>query len=195
MLIREYVASDEKEWVRCRTLAFLDTAYFDDVRREKEKYENPAIELVAVIENQVVGLIDIEYELEENTVCPKGKGLGGMIWNVAVHPDLQRHGIGTQLLYEAERIALEKGLNRLEVWTRDDDWVNKWYEKNKFTKVDSYFHVFIEGSKAVKHVIHSESPEIKPVQIFAHYTGKDLSYIKNRFKRVHECNCYQKNLV
>ena len=62
--IRAYRKEDETGWVRCRVLSFLDTAYYDNVLREKEKYENPTIELVAVYENQIVGLIDIEYELE-----------------------------------------------------------------------------------------------------------------------------------
>ena len=121
MEIQVYNLEDEIGWVRCRVLSFLDTAYYDNVLKEKEKYENPAIELVAIEDNQVVGLIDIEYEVEERTVCSRGVGLGGMIWHVAVHPDYRRRGIGSQLLYEAEKIAKEKGLNRLEAWTRDDN--------------------------------------------------------------------------
>lgn len=33
----------------------LDTAYYDNVLKEKEKYNNPAIELVAVEDSQIVG--------------------------------------------------------------------------------------------------------------------------------------------
>ncbi|WP_250130156.1 hypothetical protein [Jeotgalicoccus sp. WY2] len=35
MEIRNYEEKDEKGWVRCRVLSFLDTAYYDDVHREK----------------------------------------------------------------------------------------------------------------------------------------------------------------
>lgn len=62
MFIREYNDSDEVGWVRCRTLSFLNTAYFDNVLNKKENYENPAIELVAELNGQIIGLIDIEYE-------------------------------------------------------------------------------------------------------------------------------------
>lgn len=48
MIIREYGPEDELGWVRCRVLSFLNTAYFDNVLKEKEKYINPAIELVAI---------------------------------------------------------------------------------------------------------------------------------------------------
>lgn len=109
--IRAYKKEDEIGWVRCRALSFLDTAYYDNVLRGKEKYENPAIELVAIHEEQVVGLIDIEYEIKERTVCSRGIGLGGMIWHIAVHPDFRRKRIGNQLLYEAENIAKMFHLN------------------------------------------------------------------------------------
>ncbi|KQL52399.1 GNAT family acetyltransferase [Heyndrickxia shackletonii] len=194
MKIRPYQIEDEQGWVRCRVLSFLDTAYFDNVLKEKEIYENPAMELVAEEEGQIVGLIDIEYEIKERTVCSRGTGLGGMIWHIAVHPDFRREGIGTKLLNEAERIAKNKGLNRLEAWTRDDEWVNKWYVKNGFTKVESYLHVYIDGGNDLKETIKSEMPNLFPVQAFAHYVGEDVELVKKKFNRVHECVCYEKML-
>lgn len=191
MEIRAYQSNDEIAWVRCRVLSFLDTAYFDNVLTEKEKYENPVIELVAIEDNHVVGLIDIEYELEERTVCSRGIGMGGMIWHIAVHPDYQRRGIASQLLYEAEKIAKAKDLNRLEAWTRDDEWVNQWYQKNSFTNVESYLHVYVEGNEQ-KSVMLSEIPRLYPVHTFAHYVGEDKDSIRKRFKRVHECICFEK---
>lgn len=112
--IRQYQPKDETGWLRCRVLSFLDTAYYDNVLKEKETYNHPSIEWVAEENRQIVGLTDIEYEVEEGTVCSRGIGLGGMIWHVAVHPDVQRKGVGKQLLHEAENIAREIGLNRLE---------------------------------------------------------------------------------
>lgn len=194
MQIRHYNSKDEAGWLRCRVLSFLDTAYFDNVLKEKETYENPAIELVAVEGSQIVGLLDIEYEIEERTVCSRGNGLGGMIWHVAVHPDFRRRGIGGLLLDEAEKIAQKNDLNRLEAWTRDDDWVTEWYRKNRFEKVDSYLHVFMDGGQEVKGALTSEISGLKPVQAFAHYTGDEKVEIKSRFKRVHECVCFEKKL-
>jgi GNAT superfamily N-acetyltransferase len=195
MEIRKYEPTDEQGWVRCRVLSFLDTAYFDNVLREKEQYENPTIELVAVEDDQIVGLLDIEYEIEEGTVCSRGAGLGGMIWHIAVHPDYQRKGIASQLLKTAEKIALEKKLNRLEAWTRDDNWVHSWYEKNGFQLVDSYLHVYMEGNKELTGHIKSEVDKLYPVQTFAHYVGPNKEEIKKKFSRVHECVCYEKSLI
>lgn len=191
MEIRSYHKTDEKNWVRCRTLAFLDTAYFDNVLREKEQYENSSIELVAIQNGIVAGLLDIEYETEPGSVCTGKSGLGGMIWHMAVHPDFQRHGIGEKLLAEAEIKARGKGLAYLEAWTRDDEWVNNWYEKHRFQQTSDYLHVYLQGRDHVQ--INAEKTFI-PVQTFAHYTGDDKEWVKEHFDRVHECRCYQKTL-
>ncbi|MGD6969252.1 GNAT family N-acetyltransferase [Rossellomorea vietnamensis] len=194
MEIRRYNQKDEKGWVRCRTLSFLETAYFDNVLREKETYENPSIELVAVIDDRVVGLIDIEYELESGTICSRGKGIGGMIWHIAVHPDYQRRRIGIKLLNEAEKKAKELGLDYFEAWTRDDEWVNKWYESNNFKVVQSYLHVFVEGSEKLTGVLKAQIGGLHPVQAFAHYVGDEKEKVKRTFERVHECFGYDKQL-
>lgn len=194
MIIRTYQPEDEKGWVRCRVLSFLDTAYFDNVLRKKERYENPAIELVAEVDGMIAGLLDLEYEEEERTVCSRGTGLGGMIWHIAVHPDFRRRGIGAALLEEAERLAREQGLNRMEAWTRDDNWVRAWYESNGFVQKESYLHVYMEGDSELKGAVSAGLKNLHPVQVFAHYTGEETAVIKKRFKRVHECVCFEKGL-
>lgn len=190
--IRKYQTNDEQGWVRCRTLSFLDTAYFDNVLREKETYENEAIELVAIIDQQVVGLIDVECEQEKNTVCTGEKGLGGMIWHVAVHPDFQRQGIGEWLLAKVEIIAKEKELDYLEAWTRDDQWVRNWYEKYGFIMGSSYLHVRMEGKELEQ--FEGNSPGMRLVEAWAHYTGEETEAVMLAFSRVHECCSYHKDL-
>ncbi|ALC85471.1 GNAT family acetyltransferase [Bacillus sp. FJAT-22090] len=193
MFIREYNDSDETGWVRCRTLSFLNTAYFDNVLNKKEIYENPAIELVAELNGQIVGLIDVEYEKEEKTVCSRGEGLGGMIWHIAVHPDYYRQGIGEQLLQEAEKRAIDLSLNRFEAWTRDDFWVQNWYEKMLFNKVDSYYHIYFEGNE-MKNRIQNTIPKLYLVNTFAHYVGEEIEQFKTTNQRIYECVCYEKYL-
>src|SRR5690625_2498244 len=95
----------------------------------------------------------------------------------------------------AEIIAEEIGMDYLEVLTRDDEWVNQWYVKNGFEKVYSYLHVYLEGNKEVKEEIRTkEMPGFQVIQAFAHYSGPQQEYVKSKFNRVHECNCYMKNL-
>ncbi|MDG5788406.1 GNAT family N-acetyltransferase [Evansella sp. AB-P1] len=191
MNIRGYNQQDEKGWVRCRLLSFLDTAYFDNVLREKETYENPSIELVAVEGKEIIGLLDIEYEQDPKTVCSHNTIPSGMIWHIAVHPDHQRKGVATALLSEAKQILKKHGIKRMEAWTRDDDWVNKWYEAHHFKKKDSYYHVFMEGVDETKIALKSEIEGLHPVLGFAHYVGSNIEEVKGNFKRVHECRMYE----
>jgi ribosomal protein S18 acetylase RimI-like enzyme len=193
MELRAYRSADEEGWVRCRALSFLGSAYFDDVRREKERYERPSIELVAEEDGEVVGLIDVECERAPGTVCSDRPGLGGMIWHLAVHPDHQRRGIATALLGDAERLAAERGLVRLEAWTRDDEHVQAWYESHGFARIESYLHVYVELSEGLRDLFPI-SEGLRPVKLFAHYTGERRDEVKRRFARVHDCVLYEHEL-
>ncbi|MGI6081466.1 MAG: GNAT family N-acetyltransferase [Limnochordia bacterium] len=119
--VRPYTPADEEGWVGCPALAFLKTPCFDYVLREKEHGASPAIELVAVSDGQLVGLLDIESETEPGSVCsphPTCSGPAG-----AVHPDRRGRGIGGFLLQRGVLEACRRGSNRLEAWIRDDPYV------------------------------------------------------------------------
>jgi ribosomal protein S18 acetylase RimI-like enzyme len=160
------------------------------VEREKERYERPAIELVAEDDGELVGLIDVEYEESPGTVCSERPGLGGMMWHLAVHPDRQRMGVATALLREAERLARERGLVRFEAWTRDDAHVQAWYESRGFAQVDSYLHVYVELADGLRDLLPI-AEGLRPVKLFAHYVGDDRDEIRRRFARVHDCVLYE----
>ena len=195
--IRSYKLSDNHSWLRCRLLAFFNTAYFDDVLRKKPTYSNPSIELVAVAENQVVGLIDIECETTPGSVCSSTADatptLAGMIWHIAVHPDYRRQGIGEALLHEAKQAAVTQNLTRLEAWTRDDAFVNTWYQRQGFIQKDAYHHVYLSNEE-IQGVLNTNMQGLRPAHVFAHYSGKDVSLLK-QFDRVHECMRYDLSLT
>ena len=186
IVIRPYAEGDEQGWLRCRVLSFLDTAFFDSVEREKERYDKPAIELVAEDGREIIGLLDVECDSDGLTDRP---GRGGMIWHLAVHPDRQRQGVASSLLEAAERQAREGGLVRLEAWTRDDAHVQRWYEHHGFTQIDSYLHVYLERDD-----LRPFDGELRLVKAFAHYTGDEPEKIRRRYLRVHSDVLYEKRL-
>lgn len=192
-VVRSYRESDEQGWVRCRALSFLGSAYFDDVRQEKERYGGPSIELVAESGGDIVGLIDVELERVPGTVCSEREGLGGMIWHVATHPDHQRSTVATALLDEAERLARGEGIVRFEAWTRDDAHVHAWYESHGFELVDSYLHVYVELDEGLRELFPI-TDGLRPVKLFAHYVGDQRDAVKRRFARVHDCVLFERRL-
>lgn len=192
--IRPYQVTDEVQWLRCRVLAFLDTAYFDNVLQAKESYPRPSIELVAEVNEQIIGLIDVECETEPGSVCsppahPMPSGNAGMIWNLAVHPDYRRIGVGKALLQQAIAIAQQSQIYRFEAWTRDDSVALQWYEARGFQKIDTYFHVYLHNAEVNQH-IRSNLPDLKPISVFAHYSGKATEGLTSKFQRIHACNRY-----
>lgn len=194
--IRPYEETDEPGWLRCSVLSFLATAYFDSVFQHKPRYEHPAIELVAESGDTIVGVIDVECETAPGSVCTvcrdeQGPLRAGMIWHLAVHPDFQRRGIGRRLLREAQRLAAERGITCFEAWTRDDPGTLRWYESHGFRWVKRYLHVYMGGSDEVEGALQSSIPGLKPVTVFAHYTGDEVDSIRARFDRVHDCNCFR----
>lgn len=192
-VIRPYVDADERGWLECRVLAFLDTAYFDAVEREKERYDHPSVELVTEVDGRIVGLIDVECEEKPGTVCEDRPGLGGMIWHLAVLREFRRRGIATRLLAAVEDAVRPRGIERLEAWTRDDPWVQRWYESHGFVQIFSYLHVYLHGQGEIDGVLRSELlPELKPVKVFAHYTGDGRDEVRSRFERVHDCVLYER---
>ena len=188
MEIRDYQSDDQISWLRCRVLAFLDTAYYDIVIKEKDVYQYPSIELVAIEDGIVVGLIDVEYEEEPNKICTAHETRGAMIWHLAVHPDYSHQGIGVALLKEVEHRLKEKEITYLEAWTRDDEWIHRWYLKQNFMKLSTYLHVYIDGTNG----IGSQVKDLVPIQSFCQYIGSEPAMIKKRYKRVHECTGFVK---
>ena len=182
--IRNYVDADEQGWVRCRVLGFLDSAFFDDVRREKEQYDGPAVELVAVADDTVVGLLDLELEPAPGILWDTN-ARGGVIWHVAVHPDYRRRGIATALVERALELAGDAGLEIVQAWTRDDPWVQAWYESCGFRKRYSYLHVYLQPDE-VRGEVTMRTEGLKPVLTFAHYTEPSgMDEMRRRFKRTH----------
>jgi len=169
--------------LRCRVLAFLETAYYDDVLQKKERYESESIELVALNEDVVVGLLDIEKQkLSGETI--------GMIWHVATHPDFQRCGIGKMLLAEAKRRATDLGISRLEAWTRDTGFVNDWYRNQDFKLVETYYHIFPNSDEVRRtKILESSHENCYPICGYIHYLGNDLDYL-SQFNRFHQCRRY-----
>jgi ribosomal protein S18 acetylase RimI-like enzyme len=190
--IRRYEHADEQGWLRCRVLGFLDTAFYDDVRREKEHYDRPAVELVAEADGEIVGLLDLELEPAPGVLWDTDRR-GGVIWHVAVHPDYRRRGIATALVEHGLALAREAGLEVVQAWTRDDPWVQRWYIRCGFRERYSYLHVYVQPHE-VRDEVTLRTEGLKPVLAFAHYTGEARDEIRRRFERVHDDVLFEREL-
>ena len=182
--IIHYKPKFEQGWLRCRVLSFLNTQYYNDVRQVKEEYNNDSIELIAVESDKDIGLIDVEIEKTPGSICNQKGIITGMLWHIAIHPDYQRMGIGEALLNKVRLKLLERGIKRLEAWTKEDEATRNWYYKNDFKKFQSYYHVTMKGSFVnLKERIEGE----KGMSAFSHFTGDNPSIIEDHAEKIEEC--------
>lgn len=176
--IREYAPTDEQDWLRCRVLGFLNTAYFDDVLTEKPTYGGLAIQLVADSAGTVVALIDVAVEGEDAT-----------IETVAVHPDVARGGVGSLLLAETLR-RLPSSVKTLDAWTRDDEAANNWYVAKGFRENFRYLHAYASGVQEPGSAIVQARPGLTPVAGCFHADASAEEEMRRTFSRVHICRRY-----
>jgi ribosomal protein S18 acetylase RimI-like enzyme len=152
MIIRDYKVQDETGWVRCRAISFLDCSYFDDVKREKEVYENPSVCLVAEENATIIGFIDVEYEKSIGEVCYLKGDIGATIWNLGVLPEYRKEGVAWKLFEKAKERLLQQGIKRIEVWTQDDEESNNWYLKQGFIQKEAYLNAYMRGTKKEEYI-------------------------------------------
>ena len=185
--IRAYAPADENSWLRCRVLSFLDTAYYDDVRRTKPAIPSSGLELVAVDETEAtVGIADTLIEGELATID-----------TIAVHPDHQHRGLGRALLQQTCIRAHAMGATMLDAWTRDDLETLRWYRATGFVESDHYLHVYAnyytdpaEPDRAVS----GTRQGLHPMAAFLRARIEDEEHLRREFGRVHVCRRFTMTL-
>ena len=135
MKIQTYDSIYEKSWVYTKALSYLFSPFVDDMSRSKDEFtEEPyqdSIELIAVEDDQVIGLLDIGiYTEEASHAYPYYRGEKiAYFANLAVHPDFQNQGIAGQLFQTAREKLHEKRVEALIIFTRDGEQANHLYQK------------------------------------------------------------------
>lgn len=135
VVVRKYEESDERDWLRCRVISFLDCSYYNDVFTKRELYENDSICLVAEDDGKIIGLLDVEIETKAGDLCVAGKQRGAVIWHLAVLPEYRRNHVADSLWNEAKKQLLQKEVKYCEVWTQEDEAANRWYLVQGFRNI------------------------------------------------------------
>ena len=190
LIIRTYNSSDEENWLKCRLVSFHDSAYYDDVYTKKPTFDNPSLELVAEINGEIIGIIDLEKDNKDGSICYCKTGLGAMVWTIAVLPDYRRLGIASQLILKSVDWAKSKDIDFIEAWTRDDKWVLDWYESVGFSRFHSYWHIYFKGDNA-KALFKSNDKDISPQSVFAHSNKDPKTLDQNKIDRFYKCSGYK----
>jgi GNAT superfamily N-acetyltransferase len=144
VIIRRYSPSDEDNWIKCQLHTYLESFYFDVLDKVKPRYENPAIELVGMENDTIVGILDIEIEQEQGQFCFDETERSGMISIIGVLPTHRRKGIGTKLIEKGiESIQENYDIHRIEIWVREDPGITYWLKKIQFQEIHLFYEVIL----------------------------------------------------
>jgi len=179
--IRDYRPADEQSWLRCRVLAFLNTCYYDAVEPVKPvvKDVDDTIELVAVADDIVVGILDVALRGELAT-----------IETVAVHPDYRRYGIATRLLDVASERLAGTAVTSLDAWTREDADALAWYAEVGMVQTDAHVDVYSGYGQATR-LVAPTGPS-HPVMVFTRAKLEHEAKFRGEFERVYICRRMQR---
>jgi ribosomal protein S18 acetylase RimI-like enzyme len=181
--IRPYQHSDAASWLRCRLLSFFSTNYYDDVAVERPRYVNPAIQRVAVVDEAVVGLMDVAVAASDATIEV-----------LAVHPEHARRGVGTALLHSVlAELRDARAVQTLDAWTREDVPANRWYLRSGFTEAFSYLHVY-KGHEDDATGFQSPAGLSPPLTALIHAPREREAELRRQFRRVYVCRRYVRTL-
>ena len=194
LIIKPYNPTNEKNWLKCRLLSFYDSAYYDDVYTKKPIFNNSSLELVAELNGEIVGILDLEKDNKDGSICYCKSGIGAMVWTIAVLPEYRRFGIARKLVLKAIDWAKNKDIDFIEAWTRDDKWVLDWYEAIGFTRFHSYWHIYFKGDNA-KSLFDSNDKDIYPQSVFAHSNKDPKTLDQNKIDRFYKCSGYKLDIT
>ena len=194
LIIRPYCSSDAESWLKCRLISFHDSAYYDDVYIKKPIFDNSSLELVAEINGKIVGMLDLEKDNKDGSICFCKSGIGAMIWTIAVLPDYRGFGIASRLVSSAMDWAKIEGINFIEAWTRDDKWVLDWYKSLNFNRFHSYWHIYFKCDET-NSLFKSNDTDIAPQTVFAHSNKDPKKLEQNKIDRFYKCSGYKLELT
>ncbi|AUG76046.1 GCN5 family acetyltransferase [Kitasatospora sp. MMS16-BH015] len=185
--IRAYRPADERSWLHCRVLSFLDTAYFDNVLRERPPVVPPGRGLVAVDpDGAVLALLDVSVT-----------GSLATIESVAVRPEHRRRGLATALL-AAWLAEVPAGVDTLDAWTRDDPGTLDWYRAAGFAESEHFLHVYADlrsHPEEPDRAIGARRPGLRPITLFLSAPLAEAARLRGEFGRVHVCRRFSRPLT
>ena len=148
LFIRSYRDEDEENWLKCHALVYLNTNE-RRLLKKKPKYAGKPVELVATVNDGIIGFLDIELEAAPRSLCFKKLDRNGMLWGIGVLREYRRRGVATKLLNEGLKLGRKYGMRRLEAWTIEEE-ARGFYEKHGFKKFYEYYHILLDDREKLR---------------------------------------------
>lgn len=134
--IRKYKKEDELEWLDLHASLMVDSYAWWIVIHKKPTYKNKNIDLVATIDDKIIGLITIEINSDIINIV---KSNYGFVWEFGVHRDYRGYGFGKKLINRAHEIMKKNyGINK-SIWYSQDKKAQNYYKKLGMKEIERHW--------------------------------------------------------
>ncbi|MEW6523030.1 MAG: GNAT family N-acetyltransferase [Bacillota bacterium] len=142
-VLRPYQHSDESAWLNTWGQVAVTSTAWVVLHHQKPRYRLPSLELVAELNGELVGFLDVEVESKPGTLGYAKDSCCGFVWEYGVRPDCQRRGIGRALVEAARAWLDSRGIRRMEFWSQEPR-AQAFYEAMGLTELGRHYQFFMD---------------------------------------------------
>ncbi len=147
-----YEPSRELEWLDIHASVMVDSAAWWIVLHRKPGYPQPIVDLIATVDDKIVGFIVIEISPEIiSEINP-----AGFVWEFGVHRDYRGHDIGKMLINKAHKIMNREHEVNKSIWYSQDARAQSYYRKLRMKEIGRHWQFSLKPGKDLKKVLKED---------------------------------------
>ena len=150
--IRPYRPEDADEWVRVHALIMTISHAWNYCIQERPSYKRESTQLVAVANDSIIGLTDVEYDSTPGELCFNKESRGGYVLEFGRLPEYAGKGIGKRLINATAEDAKKKGIRRLEYWSQDRA-AQRYYRRLGMPEIGRHYRFRFRAPQAVADIL------------------------------------------
>lgn len=143
VVLRTYREEDEDQWLRVWGQVAVGSQAWVLLHHSKPHYENQALELVAEVNGEIVGFMDVEIEDKPGQLGYLDDSRCGFVWEFGVLPEYRGRGIARRMVEYAQEWLEQRGIRRMEFWSADKN-AQSFYQRFGMNEMERHWQYFID---------------------------------------------------
>ena len=183
LTVREYRPEDEAEWMRVHAVIMTISHAWNYCIQERPAYEGyESTRLVALVDDRMAGLADIQYDNEPGELCFLKDSRGGYVLEFGRLPEYAGLGVGPALMHAAAEDARRKGIRRLEYWSQDRK-AQRFYRRIGLTEIGRHYRFRFRPPEAVAELLGRDRVGLE--YCYGACTPEEWPLVQQKFDIIH----------
>lgn len=142
LVLRPYRDEEEAHWLQVWGQTAVTSHAWVTLHHAKPRYKLTSLELVAEMNGEIVGFMDVEVETKPEELGYAKDTCCGFVWEFGVHPDYQGLGIAKAMIEEAKTWLTQRGIQRMEFWSMDEH-AHGFYRRMGMTEMERHWQFYM----------------------------------------------------